>query len=105
MGTSSQQYPSLSAWGDNCKPWTTTIQRLYQIYRSHGIIWPACQGLWDRRAWTPGCQIILPLGGSGGATIWIIDMVDVSTHQKYAGHLSPPGDTPNYGVEDNTAGG
>ena len=104
MGTSSQRYPPLSAWGGNCKPRTTTIQRLYQIYGSHRRIGPACQGLWNRRAWTPGCKIILPIGGSGGATIWIRDMVDFFTHQKFAGRLSPTGDTQNYGVEENTAG-
>ena len=42
----------------------------------------------------PGIGEYLPGGGSGGATIWIGDVCDFSTHWENSGQISPPGDTP-----------
>ena len=54
--------------------------------------------------WTPRRRVILPVGGSVGATLCIGDLGDVSKHLEKSGIISPPGDTLTDGEESDTAG-
>ena len=48
---------------------------------------------------------IIQVKGTGGDTIWVIDVVNFSTHWEDAGLVSPKGDLATDEVADETAGG